>query len=244
MASVPNRRSDYVEARKYFEQALNLDAECGPALAGLSEVLSYEAMFGFADNPQQQLERAVLCGKNAVEIDEADAVSHVALARAYMVFGKHEQAIREFEFAINLNPYFANAYYSLGGTYIIIGRLEEGIAAVEKAMALSPQDIWMGNFFSRLAQAYISMADYEKAKENAATALRHQRSQWPGHSYLVSALGHLGRRNEAKAALKELLDVKPDLTIGQIRSRGSGGVMGLEFMDDYLDGLRKAGLPE
>ena len=103
----------------------------------------------------------------------------------------------------------------------------------------------MGPFYSRLAQAYLSMKDYTNTRENAEEAFRYPAlPNWPGKSYLVSALGHLGLLAEAEAARDELLRLKPDLTIGWIRSRPLYLPMGREFMDEYLDGLRKAGLPE
>ena len=67
---------------------------------------------------------------------------------------------------------------------------------------------------------------------------------WPGKSYLVSALGHLGLETETKRALEELLQLKPDLTLGWFRSQPYFVNMGRDVMGDYLDGLRKAGLPE
>ena len=89
------------------------------------------------------------------------------------------------------------------------------------------------------------MKDYANARENAEEAFRYPSPpNWPGKSYLVSALGHLGLRDEANSALEELLQLKPGLTIDWIRSRPLYLPMGREFMDDYLDGLRKAGLPE
>ncbi len=103
----------------------------------------------------------------------------------------------------------------------------------------------MGTFHSRLAQAFLAMKDYEKAVENAEEAFRCPvQPQWPGKSYLVSALGHLGRQSEAKRALEKLLQLRPGITIGWIRSQGLPLSMGRDHLEDHLDGLRKAGLPE
>ena len=239
-----NTRDDYASSREYFKKALALDPNCAPALAGLSDVLAYEALLGFADDATERVDRAIAHGRRAVAIDSEDAVSHASLARAYMVAGQFQNAIKEAELAIRSNPYFANAYYSLGGTYIVMGNFEEGIAGIEKAMALSPQDIWMGNFHSRLAQAHLSMANFDKAQEHALDAVRHQRSQWPAHSYLVSALGHLGLADEARAALDELLSLRPEISIDWIRSLPFTPFIGDEYKPLFFDGLRKAGLPE
>ncbi len=239
------RREDYVEARGFFERALEADSEFVSALAGLSDVLSYEVLFSFADDPVAQAERAVRIARRAVEIDDEDPVVYVSLGRAYLVAEQIESAIGAFRKALQLNPYFAAAHYALGHVYIVVGRLQDGIDAVRRAIALSPQDLMMGPFYSRIAQAFLAMKDYEKAKENAEEAFRCPTPpNWPGKSYLVSALGHLGDQAAASRALEELLQFKSDLTIDWIRSRVRPANMGREYVHDYIDGLRKAGLPE
>ena len=117
-------------------------------------------------------------------------------------------------------------------------------AHVEREITLSPQDLYTGAFKSRLAQAHLCMKDYQKAYEYAEDALRHPATHWPTVSYKVSALGHLGRQAGAEVALKDLLRRKPDLTISEVRSGQVNTHVGLNFVEDYIDGLRKAGLPE
>jgi adenylate cyclase len=56
---------------------------------------------------------------------------------------------------------------------------------------------------------------------------------------LASALAHLGREAEAREAVAGLLELDPDFRISE---RVAGGdVLGLRL---YIDGLRKAGVPE
>ena len=64
---------------------------------------------------------------------------------------------------------------------------------------------------------------------------------WP-QAALASALGNLGGIEEARDAVQEALRLKPDLSIGYLAktlpTKHPGG------LDPYLDGLRKAGLPD
>jgi adenylate cyclase len=98
----------------------------------------------------------------------------------------------------------------------------------------------MGVFLARLGQAYLALRKYEKAVEYSREALRHKMTQWPVNAYEVSALGHLGRREEAREALSELLRRKPGLKVSHLKE----GIVGIapDNIEDYLDGLRKAGL--
>ncbi len=59
---------------------------------------------------------------------------------------------------------------------------------------------------------------------------------------LVSVGVEIGSRE--KRAIEELLQLNPEITIGWIRSQDLPISMGRDYRDDYLDGLRKAGLPE
>ncbi len=58
----------------------------------------------------------------------------------------------------------------------------------------------------------------------------------------IAAPGNLGQIEEARDAVQEALRLKPDLSIGYLAkilpAKHPNG------LDPYLDGLRKAGLPE
>ena len=63
-----------------------------------------------------------------------------------------------------------------------------------------------------------------------------------GWRLLASCYGHLGRIEEATTALQEVLRLYPDLTIESIRA--SHPSIRPEHVEIYVEGLRKAGLPE
>ena len=59
---------------------------------------------------------------------------------------------------------------------------------------------------------------------------------------LVPACGHLGRMEEAKAAIAKLLSLAPGMTISKFEQRMP--FRDRRHLDIVIDGLRKAGLPE
>ena len=56
-----------------------------------------------------------------------------------------------------------------------------------------------------------------------------------------SIAGHLGRLDEARRALDEIQRRQPEITIGFVQDHTTFTYS--DYMDHFMDGLRKAGLP-
>jgi adenylate cyclase len=133
-----------------------------------------------------------------VQLDPSDAVARCALGRAYFLGRTPEKAIVELQKSIDLNPSHAHAYFSLGATLLCSGQSASSIAHLEMARRLSPRDYLLGSMMGRQAMAYLFMKQYDQAVEWGKRAVNEDGS-W-AHNYLgyVSALGHLGRLDEAR----------------------------------------------
>ncbi len=59
---------------------------------------------------------------------------------------------------------------------------------------------------------------------------------------LAAPLAHLGRIEEARAAVAEALEQKPDLPLSYLKK--TLPTKQPDGLDPYLDGLRKAGMPK
>jgi adenylate cyclase len=233
-------KEDLAQARQYFKRTIDLDPEFGSAYAGLGEVLAMEVIIRFTDTPVEQGEEAVQAARKGVELDPEDARARISLGRAFIAAARPDKAIRECKTAIMINPHYAMAHYSMGQAYLISGRAEEGIPHLDTAIRLSPNDIYIGPFLARLGQAYLALRQYEKAVEFSREALRHKITQWPANAYEVSALGHLGRREETREALRELLRRKPGLKVSHFKEGFTS--VAPDHLHDFLNGLSKAGL--
>jgi adenylate cyclase len=122
------------------------------------------------------------------------------------------------------------------------GKPEQAIHHLEMCLRLSPRDPVLGPTLVRFAEAYFHLGDYEKSVEYATKALRRPETQIWGNCALVSALAHLEKIDETQKALSELLQRRPDFSISLVRKIIP--IADRVFLETYLDGLRKAGLPE
>ncbi len=227
------------EAQALFERALLIDPGFGPAYTGCARAFYYRALYGFEEDDKQ---RALIAANKAVELEGSDAEAHVALSRVYNIKRDHEAAISEANIAIKLNPSLADAYHLLASSLLHSGKAEEAVTHLQTAIRLSPHDDLIGPFHERLALANLYLRNYNKAVEFAEQAIRFQNTQWTNFAYLVSALGHLEREAETKIALQDLLQVRPEITVSFVGKHTL--TSDADDLSHFLDGLRKAGLPE
>ena len=212
------------------------------AYAALANVRYYTLVLGFFADHQATRAAALAAGRRAVELDADDADTHCAVGRGYMVNHLYDDAAAELQAAIAINPSHALAHYSLGAAYVFRGQPVPSLPHLDDAIRLSPRDANMGSFLVRKAQAMLYLKDYEAAVDWARRALRLPNFQWSRNVMLISALGHLGRPEEAAAPLAQLLDRIPDFSADYALDSSP-------WLDDHhfrhmIDGLHKAGLPQ
>jgi len=87
--------------------------------------------------------------------------------------------------------------------------------------------------------AFIGLGRFDEAVAAAKKALSENQAFAVAYRCLASALAHLGREAEAREAAAGLLQLEPNFRISEWVARG-----GLSRAQMYVDGLRKAGLPE
>ena len=59
-----------------------IDPDIGPAYSATAEAYYYEVVYGFAESPDHNRERAVEFAQKAVALDRDDAGAHCTLGRA------------------------------------------------------------------------------------------------------------------------------------------------------------------
>jgi adenylate cyclase len=235
-------KDDLLRARRHFEQAIARDSRLGPAHSGLAETYYYEGVYGFADSISHNREKALAPALRAVVLDPEDAGAHCTLGRAYYMRREYDAAFRELKTALELNPSLALAHYGLGATLVFSGRAEEGIPHLTAAIRLSPHDPNMGSFLVRLADAAYLLRRYEEAAEWARRALQQPNFQWSRYTVLIAALAQLGRPDEARSCIQQLQVKRPNTSVTFVRETHLFG--DTASFAHYIDGLRKAGLPD
>jgi len=200
---------------------------------------------GWSGSAQQSIQRAYAAARKAVALDDRDANAHRALGMAHLFRRQFEDAFSSYETAIDLDPNNAVAHASFAAALAFAGRGNEA-EAVERlatAMRLSPRDPFRYLWYLLRGQAeFFAEGRYDEAAEWARKSLQINPDFPSGLQFLASVFGLMGRIGEARATLDQYLRLVPGQTVETVRSQFP--LKRPEDMERYLDGLRKAGLPE
>jgi adenylate cyclase len=231
-------RDSVLQAKAMYRRAIEIDPNFAAPHAGLALAALAEYVSDWAPDPAQALDETERWARRAVELNDQEPVSHMALGSALLWRRDHVGALAEFRLMIALDPNFAQGHSATGLALMYAGRPAEALEAFALAMRLDPH--YSGIVLHFLAQAHFSLGHYEPA----AQRLRERIARTPGtdssRMLLASCYGHLGRLNEARAVWAEMLKINPDFSLEQ-RSR----VLPYKDPRDFqriADGLAKAEL--
>jgi adenylate cyclase len=231
-------REGMAEAIRLAHRALELDPGFASAaiLAGICHLLNVG--WGFSNDPQFDRKEAVRLVRLALSIDDGDpeTLARASQTLAHMV-GDSEGAIEMADRAVALNPNSWITWTNRGEVYRVAGLPEEAIRSFERAIRVSPVDPRLYMTLSGIGLALIELRRFDEAIVAGKKALRQNPSFVATYRCLASAFAHLGRDAEAHDAAARVLEIDPAFTISAFVARESNVKL-------FIEGLRKAGLPE
>jgi TolB-like protein/Tfp pilus assembly protein PilF len=226
---------EHAAVRRILERAVREAPDHADSWAMLSMMYRGEFAQGFNAGPNP-LERALAAAQRAVDLAPTHALGHYALATVYF-FRKEMIPFRvEAERALALNPLDASVKAYLGLLIATTGEWDRGCQMVESAMQLNPN--CPGYFyFARCCNGY-RQGRYAEVLEAAARI--NMPTYFHTHALRAAALGQMGRQEEARKALQDLLALRPDFAAAARQEYAKW--YDSELIEQLLEGLRKAGL--
>ena len=236
-------RENLDRAREHLSAAIAADPDFAPAWAVKSYTVYLYVNYDWMDSLDDTLAEAQSLAEHAISLDDKEPFAHFALGRVFTVRGEFPRAVSQLEYALELNPNFAFARAALGFAHLVSGRVEDALPHVDAAIRQSPRDPFLYVYQSIKGLALAHLDRYDEALDCCVKATRHQRVTYNPEVIHASVLGQMGRIDEARKQLAAATTKQPGLTASAVMP-GPLRVMFHEGREKFMDGLRKAGLPE
>jgi tetratricopeptide (TPR) repeat protein len=234
-------RKKFERAGALIHQAMENDPQSAMALVWAACWHLTRVGQGWAqDLAAAQATVETLCLK-ALEIDPDNADALGMYAHTFAWKKDFDAAIHYFDRSLRRNPNLAFIWGLSAATYCYVGDPASALLRLKRYRELSPFDPLFCIYESVYAIAYAVNRDYEQAVLVGRGAVKANPDFSAGYKPLVAALGHLGRRDEAKPYIEKLLSLEPHFTVESFAK-----TYPLKRPQDrkrYMRGLLLAGVP-
>jgi TolB-like protein/class 3 adenylate cyclase len=223
-------------ARRLFEEAVELDPYYSRAFSAMSRTHNLDWRYGWSATPEESLDSALALARHATDLDRLDARSFAELGNAKLHKKQLEESLDVYQYALTLNPNDSDVIAEYADALVYAGQPQRSLELLEKAIRLNPYH--PDSYLLFLADAYLYLGQYS----DVIAAIRRMQDPSEGRRLLAIAYSHQGMIAEARAAAAEVLRLQPGFTISEwcrVPPFREGPAL-----ERYLDGLRKAGLPD
>jgi DNA-binding SARP family transcriptional activator/Tfp pilus assembly protein PilF len=236
-------RAKYEQAGKLINRALKIDPNNAMILAWSAHWQVYHVGQGWSQSPKEAFAIAQTHALNAIRVDPENAEALGIYGHVCSFLNKDfDSALHYFERALRVNPNLAFVWSLSALTYCYIGEPDIALQRLERHRDLTPIEPYPSLFDNPYAIAYLIKRDYEQAAIFGRRVTKTRPEFVNGYKPLIAALGHLGRRDEARSYIQKLLSLEPNFTVervGQVYPFKHAG-----DRDHYMAGLRLAGVKE
>jgi tetratricopeptide (TPR) repeat protein len=201
----------------------------------LSQLYLDSAVLGYEEIPDA-LQLGIEYASRAVALDSGNQFAYHSKAFASLIERDREAVIHSAERLLSINPNSASMVSAAGFWLCLAGEYEQGMEWFSKGIELNPlYPSWLhaAPFFY-----YLHQRDFEKALQQA-NSFGLPGFFW-GPLIRTSALGLLGRTEEAKIMLGSLIDLKPGFP-QNAQQYIESFVLDNDLVELINQGLKKAG---
>lgn len=145
--------------------------------------------------------------REALEHDYRSAALHVRLGATHVKLGQPEQAFKNFQEALRLDPANRDALRWIAMLETSQGRIEEAIEAYERLLAQDPADRFV---LSTLADLHVLQGNLERAVALYEQLIREYGPSYQLHFNLGVLYGRLERFSDAIQELSRALELSPN----------------------------------
>jgi TolB-like protein/Tfp pilus assembly protein PilF len=235
---------DYNRARTLFDSALELDPEYAEALGLMTDSVANRTILGWTDSWASGVDAASRLADRAVAVGPDNSTCAISAAFTYGVLShRFDEAFDLANRAVALHPNSALVRNRASAVYAVCGEPDKAIAQCEAASRMNPlgsRKDATGTFTMKSVALYFA-GRYEESFDAARRALALAPQGNIARKYVAMSLAQLGRTDEARAEMAELVKRQTEASIALFSQQGFRHKWMHEL---HVEGLRKAGLRE
>jgi TolB-like protein/tetratricopeptide (TPR) repeat protein len=235
-------RDSIDRAMAYGRRAIELDPNYALAHAYLGSWALHRRIYGWMQDEAAEVAEGVRHAYLAVRLAPSDPI---VLTEAAFALGHLNSdlttAIPWLDRAITLNSNLARAYGRGAVVRNFAGDYAVAADHAERALRLSPLDIDRFTFSKARGDSHFLRRQLPEAILWLRKSAQENDFHAPTYLCLASALAYAGQKEEAGAAIRRLLELRPMSSMAWHRARRQFLVHDNEYI---LEGARLAGLPE
>ncbi len=234
---------DTQTALEYFHKAIEKDPGYSRAYAHAFWCYRRQVETGGLTLPEKEQEEAIRLMEAALKIGQDDPVVLWQAGSMKAYFQRDlEGALALIERSLSIDPNSPRAWIASSMAHGYAGDAETAINHAQHAIRISPRNPAHWNTYTRMATGYLQEMRYQEAADAANKTIQLYRYMLPAYLIRAASCAHLGRLDDARAALKRALELVPELSVSRLLEIYP--IARYKNLNAYLDGLRKAGLPD
>jgi len=133
---------------------------------------------------------------------------YVALGRAYARAGKNDEAIRNFEAALQRRRGDREALLGISVSLLAANQFDRAVSTLQEAVQSYPKDV---GFLTNLGNAYLREGKIAEAQDALARAVSANPEQPDAHNLLGLCAAQRGDRQQAEQSFREAIRLQPNL---------------------------------
>lgn len=234
------------EALRLLHRAIEIDPNYGAAY-GLAAVCHFwQRVRGWVSPSDPRLMEGARLAHLAAKIGANDSEALWMAGQVLTILaGELEVARGLAEKAVTLNPNSSNAWAVSAMANSYLGNHENAFDHIARARRLNPLEFPFVNYWAAVAHLHFVSGQYEQVLQTSEKALADNPTALPALRMQIAACGILGRIEEGRDAVVQLLAEVPTTTVASLKAHyWAIWQHHPRRLDDFLVGLRRSGLPE
>ncbi len=233
-------RESMVAAREWYQRAVALDPDYARAYSAIALTYGTEVNFYWTLNREESIKLGLEYSDKALQLDDSIPQVYVTRSILYLSQRQHQAAIEAAMRTTEVFPDYEDGYAVLAFILSYSGQYERALEALDRAKQLNIQIT--GVYYGVEGRILFLMGRYT----DALASLEKSIAMNPGfdrtHLTLAAVLVRLGRPDDAAWSVEEALAITPEITLA--KEREEANYLHASDMENFLDALREAGVPE